>query len=269
MKAIYLYVDSDPDQEAALQVALDLVRVQSGHLTCLQVTPVTELLMATDPLLGTGVEAMVASLHMNYDSIKSRYEARLTNEDVPWNWLQTTAEARWAAVHVTELADLIVIGRDSDRGSAKGPSQTVQAVVTNGSQPVLVVPPNIREFSAGQAALVAWDGSLRAARALRAAVPILQKSSAVHILTVEEKDTDFPAADASLYLSRHGVASTIHWKDRSDASVQDQLSETCRALGVGYVVMGAYSRSRAGEWLFGGVTRHMLMHSDYPLLMAH
>jgi nucleotide-binding universal stress UspA family protein len=36
-----------------------------------------------------------------------------------------------------------------------------------------------------------------------------------------------------------------------------------------YVVMGGYSHSRAGEFLFGGVTRQLLHDCSVTLVMAH
>jgi nucleotide-binding universal stress UspA family protein len=34
-------------------------------------------------------------------------------------------------------------------------------------------------------------------------------------------------------------------------------------------VIGAYSRTRASQILFGGVTQHFLAHADIPVLLAH
>jgi nucleotide-binding universal stress UspA family protein len=35
------------------------------------------------------------------------------------------------------------------------------------------------------------------------------------------------------------------------------------------LVMGAYSHSRAREFVFGGVTRYMMQSAQLPLLLAH
>ena len=39
--------------------------------------------------------------------------------------------------------------------------------------------------------------------------------------------------------------------------------------GASYLVMGGYSHSRAGEFLFGGVTRSLLREFPISLVMAH
>jgi nucleotide-binding universal stress UspA family protein len=33
--------------------------------------------------------------------------------------------------------------------------------------------------------------------------------------------------------------------------------------------MGAFGHSRFAEWVLGGVTRHMLLNANLPLLMRH
>ena len=40
-------------------------------------------------------------------------------------------------------------------------------------------------------------------------------------------------------------------------------------LGADIIVMGAYTHSRMRQLILGGVTRHVLEHSNLPLLMAH
>jgi nucleotide-binding universal stress UspA family protein len=34
-------------------------------------------------------------------------------------------------------------------------------------------------------------------------------------------------------------------------------------------VMGAWSRSRLAQMVLGGTTRHLFMHGDVPMLVAH
>lgn len=41
------------------------------------------------------------------------------------------------------------------------------------------------------------------------------------------------------------------------------------AVNAGYVVMGGYSHSRIGEYIFGGVTRTLLAGCAVPLVIAH
>ncbi len=47
------------------------------------------------------------------------------------------------------------------------------------------------------------------------------------------------------------------------------LLQQARERGADLLVAGAFSHSRAYEFVLGGVTRHLLHHADLPVLMAH
>jgi nucleotide-binding universal stress UspA family protein len=136
--------------------------------------------------------------------------------------------------------------------------------------PVLVVPENKNTLDFRNVAMVAWNGSREAADALRQAVPLLALAKAVHVVTVEdERENLFPVTDASEYLSRHGISSELHDRKASKQMVEAELDRCAVELGADYLVMGAYSHSRAREYVFGGVTRYMLHEATLPVLLAH
>ena len=55
--------------------------------------------------------------------------------------------------------------------------------------------------------------------AVRLAVPMLAKASAVHIVTVTEDASGFPATDACEYLARHGICAELHQQERSETTL--------------------------------------------------
>jgi hypothetical protein len=105
-------------------------------------------------------------------------------------------------------------------------------------------------------ALIAWDGSYEAANAIRSALGMLRLSSDVHILQVDEGKTDgFPSTRLLEYLSRHGIHAelAIESAARFDRDlVPDMLIARAMTVNASYLVMGGYSHSRVGEYLFGG-----------------
>ena len=52
-------------------------------------------------------------------------------------------------------------------------------------------------------------------------------------------------------------------------SGSDALFSAAYGLGVDLLVMGAYSRSRFGELVFGGYTRDVLKACGMPVLLLH
>ena len=47
------------------------------------------------------------------------------------------------------------------------------------------------------------------------------------------------------------------------------LVDYAKRSAASYIVMGGYGHSRAGEFLFGGVTRALLKECPVPLVLAH
>ncbi|MEI9851007.1 MAG: universal stress protein [Sphingomonas sp.] len=108
---------------------------------------------------------------------------------------------------------------------------------------------------------MAWNGSLQAGEALRAAVPLLALASEVILLEVDDGTLEAPVEEAAQYLSRHGIEPVVRRATTAIASASDVILADVAALDADYVVMGGYGRSRLAETLFGGVTRRMLAES--------
>ena len=94
-------------------------------------------------------------------------------------------------------------------------------------------------------------------------------ASSVSVIQLsEERDRRFPSTKLLEYLSRHGIAANLETHTTS-GEISDALIRCARADGSGIIVMGAYGHTRAGEFLFGGVTRALLKQCPITLVMAH
>ncbi|WP_447526891.1 universal stress protein [Parasphingorhabdus sp. NYA22] len=54
----------------------------------------------------------------------------------------------------------------------------------------------------------------------------------------------------------------------TDTHPSDILISTAQNLQAGVMVAGAFGRSRTHEYLFGGVTRNLLLNCPLPLLLV-
>ena len=269
MKTVQLYATEDNGMESRLQAALDVTRAFEGHLACVQVTPFDAIIMG-DPLGGVyAIPNMVAAVQDAEDDHKKRIEERLGVEGATWDWSRYIGQPAQIAVECSPLADLIVLSLPGEDGGYTGPHSMAADVAVCARAPVLAVERETRNFDCFGPAMLAWNGSPEAAHALRLTLPMLRLASAIHIVTVAEEKASFPPTDASVYLSRHGLASELHEWPGGDRSVADALRDAAATLGAAYLVMGAYGHSRFSEAVFGGVTRDLLRHSPVPLLLAH
>jgi nucleotide-binding universal stress UspA family protein len=171
-----------------------------------------------------------------------------------------TVSTRAKASDVTVLPS-ITDGEDEFWKSAR------DAALFHCGRPVLVVPKEARG-AMGQTVVIAWKDSAEAVRAVGAAQPFLADARRIRMVTAAEQGPDPTAAAMADYLKLAGLR-----VERSELAPDSRpvgevlLSE---AAGEGaLLVMGAYGRWRWREWVFGGVTRHVLHHTPVPVLMAH
>jgi nucleotide-binding universal stress UspA family protein len=127
-------------------------------------------------------------------------------------------------------------------------------------------------FTGGSVA-IAWDGSGQAARAVRAAMPLLQAASGVLLLRNVDDETEESEASTPermrAYLTLHGVKN-IALRDVRGAHVADSILSAARADKCELLVAGAYGRPRLFEMVLGGTTRALVSTPEAPsLLLAH
>jgi nucleotide-binding universal stress UspA family protein len=117
-----------------------------------------------------------------------------------------------------------------------------------------------------QRCVIAWDGSLPAGRALRAALPLLPRFEQVDVISVDAKTRSLPT-DIGTYLAANGITATITTEVSGDDSVADLILEQARNADL--LVMGAFGGSMMMEKLFGGVTEAVYSTGTTPVLYAH
>lgn len=268
MKNVLLLVHDDSGQEARLQAALDAGRALDGHLTCVRVT---EFLPVFADAYGLTGEVVVQSAAAEAKSRNRReIEARLASEDVPWNWVEVTGEIERAIEHASNLADLIVVNGELPRRIQPQLRTVVERLVVHTDKPLLVVGEEPKGFRPAEPVLIAWDGAEAASAAVRAAVPLLRLSSSVTVYEVDYGTVDDPAESAAAYLSRHGIlVEVVRDKVPNADYVEPLLLAHLERGRFAWAVIGAFSRSRFREGLFGGATKRLLKESPLPLLIAH
>ena len=165
-------------------------------------------------------------------------------------------------------ADLVVTARvDTEEGDREQP--LVEHLLLSSGTPLVVANPHEGSIFETQA-LIAWNGSLEASRALRAAVPILSKVRSVSILTLGRLPSNVPGPDVvRSYLEAQGIDSDYEALEKFNGSAEEAIEDYAKSEGCGLVVMGAYSHSRLREFVLGGATRHMLRDTEFALLLSH
>jgi nucleotide-binding universal stress UspA family protein len=101
----------------------------------------------------------------------------------------------------------------------------------------------------------------------------MKKAGKVEILCIDPQESDehsalMVASEIAQTLDRHGiktdVVNQISGGIPPSAAIQNRMSDA----GANLLIMGAYSKSRIRETLFGGVTRTMLKSMTALTLMS-
>lgn len=269
IKSILFYIHDDDELEVRLQSALSLARACSAHLQLLNVVPL-EAYTVVDAF-GTFVSGeVVEMLTGEAEKLRLKVQARLAAEDVSWSYDVRCTQLLAELFKEAALSDLVVIGRRPPyhEFSFSGPG-LLGELVSSARTPLCVPGDRARVFDPFGSALIAWNGSVEVANAVRQTVGLLKMASEVRVISFsEDKESAFPDTRLLEYLSRHGITAVLDVrKCRRDFAAD--LVEYAGVFGVEYMVMGAYSHSRAGEWLFGGVTRELLHECPIPIVMGH
>ncbi|MGH6985715.1 MAG: universal stress protein [Caulobacteraceae bacterium] len=237
-----------------------------SELACVHApADVAELL----PWMGEGYTGGVQSTALEsirQAAVEGAAAARAAAEAVSWSKKSfSSLESPVAASLAMEgrLSDLVVF--DDSAGRGKGPLASVfQQVVANEQRPTLVARPDLR---VGGVVAIAWDAGKEASRAMRTALPLLQKASKVVALTAgAARDCDPSRLQA--FLAARGVACETQ-KVLEPGDPATALMRAARSLSADLLVAGAYGHPRLQEFIFGGATRAFL-HAEGPsLFLSH
>jgi nucleotide-binding universal stress UspA family protein len=266
---LLFHVHGDATLDARLEAALSLARSLGAELRLVHVTP-TDAFTVIDAFgTFTNLE-IIEELQADAAKLRARLEARLSDEDIEWHYEEVTGSLMPHLAQCTALADLLVIGREPKSPEFEGRVTSLLGELLHQLRtPLLVLGDEVVGLKLSGPAVVAWNGSHEAADALRASVPLLKILPGAVVLTVEEpKGLKIPATQARDYLLRHGIESRVETRLQLGDSVADDILAGAYVEGASCIVMGGYGHSRAGELLFGGVTRTLLRECPLPLLIT-
>jgi nucleotide-binding universal stress UspA family protein len=166
--------------------------------------------------------------------------------------------------------DLILLGQHTffHFETQQQPDDTLQVVLKQSPCPVVAVPATRPE---GRTVVVAYDGSLHAARALHMLQVLgLEGSQEVHVVCVdpEQEHADRCVERAVAFLHSHHIVAQAYAR-ATTAAPAHMILEHVHQVQASLLVMGAYGRSTLREFFGGSMTRTMLRESPVPLFLYH
>ena len=230
--------------------------------------PAEALIWATDGAFGALPGAVLESARAGTQEAWVRTQARAAAHGPVLSVEHAEGSPEDLILRRAALCDLVVMSCACARGKGLL-SGVFEALLIQARAPLLVARGDPARLT-GPAA-IAWDGSFEAARAVRAAIPVLALSGRVVVLQAQPLDRPYAEPERLVaYLARHGVADAQVQVLTGNGDVARRLLEAAGEIGAGLFVAGAYGHSRAQEFVFGGATRAFLAASGSPaLLLRH
>jgi nucleotide-binding universal stress UspA family protein len=285
MKVILARVTGDPGDAPVLDAAYAVAHKLKSHIKVMHMAPDPR---ASIPLMGESASAsLIQDLYDQAERELAAAKERARDRFADWRqrheiplatvpgrhndasvaWTERLGDDYSIIGQAGRLADLIVIMRP--KSSRDLPAMLgVEAAIFGSGRPTLLVPPE-SHFSPSTKALVAWDGSREATRALSLAVPLLRFASTVEIMSVAEADKHGVEAEAAEeYLAWHDIKAAVA-RCEPHGSIAETVLAAARQRNAGMLVMGAYTHTRIREMVLGGVTRHVLNHAEIPAFVCH
>jgi nucleotide-binding universal stress UspA family protein len=275
-KTILVHLDRGTRRSERLELALTLAERYDAHLVGL--FAVSELRMPSHVRTDTS-RALIAAQNRQRAEAAAEAEAAFRaaaarHGGVKAEWRISGADALEAVRLNARYSDLVIAGqreREAEEEAGTAP-EFVDELVLSCGRPVMLVPYAGRFPDAGKRALVAWNASAEAARAIADALPLLARAERVNVIVFETGQAgdhgEEPGADAALYLARHGVKATVSRYGSPDIDVGSQILSRAADMEADLIVMGAYGHSRMRELVLGGVSRTILESMTAPVLMS-
>lgn len=197
---------------------------------------------------------------------QAKAQLALDKIDLVSKTLTTLTSPVWVGLSIEgRLSDLIVFDNASARGQG-ALAESFQQLIADEQRPILVARPGLTGTGC---MAIAWDGGKEATRAVRTALPLLEKASRVVIMAIPASaPRPYHPARLQEFLKARGVEAEVQ-TITATGDVGTLLLGGAKAAGAEILVAGAFGHPRLQEFIFGGTTRSLL-HADGPsLFLSH
>jgi len=183
------------------------------------------------------------------------------------SWTEETRGAMSRLIFHARHSDVVVLGRPRNRDYM--PLGLIETLLMGSGRPIILAPEGPAP-EAIRTIVVGWKEAPEAARAVAAAMPLLEQADRVVLLAIAEEGAASKEAleDLARQLAWHGISAEVHMASES-APARNQLQRVAAQLQADLLVVGGFGHGQFRERMFGGVTQALIDEAKLPVLMAH
>jgi nucleotide-binding universal stress UspA family protein len=285
LRSILVGLDGSDYSRSAIDVGIFLARKTGALLVGLGIVDEPTIREAEPRLIGGGVpyaepvlfRERINNARREVELFLGQFSVKCAEAGVACKVLEDVGLPHEQIELQAQRYDLILIGQQTrfHFETQEGYDHTVRRVLKSSPRPVITVPAQmtIKLDEPGNTALIAYDGSLQAARSLQ----LFQASGLAEILptvviSVDSGRGEPPAIQVAEravdYLRFHDIKALARPVTTSEAPTDVILAEA-HAQRSSLIVMGGYGQPVLKEFFLGSVTRSLLAKSSIPLFLYH
>lgn len=276
-RSLLLYLDHGAQCDARTQTALELAKRLDLHIAGVAPTGVLNfpVVPAAELAIGNYSIDLQASLRNAAERAADRFRDACRAADFKsFEVVVDESDKAQSLVHHAHCSDLTLLSQaDPSAPDFREARALVEQVILHSARPTLVLPYVGHTGTIGTHALVAWDDSREAARAVTDALALLRSARKVDVIAWDEDGVGRDALSARLdalcqWLAWHGVTAEMH-SETTGIDIGNALLSRAADFGADLIVMGGYGHARWTERVLGGATRGLLGSMTMPVLMSH
>lgn len=273
-KDILVYLDDGKSNQERINSAFDLAKSQQARLTGVTLSALKPAHMV--------VKAEKAQYNISYQEAEKRIEdfsQQATARGIEFDTKIIDRAAgkglRKAIAKYSRNFDLVIFRQAHPTNRNYELIESIASkIMVHCGRPVFFMPYIGAHHIPAQNALIAWDGTATATRAVHDSIPILKQVKEVTILVVTEgkKKTakgELLADDLAAHLRRHDINATVRRTTTGSFDVSTVILNHIAENSLDLLIMGSYGTSGIQRKVFGGVTKKILDSMITPVIMSH
>jgi nucleotide-binding universal stress UspA family protein len=256
IKEILVSVDASDTSDDRLQFALNLARRHGAHVTAYY----------TSPTVGQEPEGSAADIA---ESVEFNFHGQIAARSLKGKWILSGERLTEDLIEQVRYSDLAVLGLGPPERVDHDPQGfQISEIVTSCGRPILGVPVSRLSTESFSTALIAWDASREATRALHDAIPLMGECKQVLVASIGTQGRQM-AERAVAHLAQHGISAEVDTTPAWEAEIGHELLQRAAMSEVDLMVAGAYGHSKLAENWLGGPSYTLLHQMLVPILLSH
>lgn len=275
LRSILVGLDGSPHSSAAIELGLRWSKKLDAMIVGLAIVDEPTIRQPEPVPIGgsswkqTRDENLVEDARRKVEQFLASFSIRCAEEGVSCKLLEDIGHPTDQISLEAQRYDLILLGKQTHYQfeTQQFADETLTKVLQASPRPVVSVP---EKLGSGSSIVVAYDGSIQAARTLQAFQSLRpDMSQEIHIVPVDsDRAQAMRHAERAIdFLNFHDMKAQPHAITASSPATA--IIEQANRLNAGLLVMGAYGKPAILEFFFGSVTQRILKESTCPVFLYH